>query len=218
VVSHRLRPELRPEVRAELARDLEGWIDRLGLRAATEVTNEVLRRRRRRGHPFDNDDWLVVGMKLLLAQDNTLTPWAATAAFASGISESSRHSMRKRLLRKYRAQERQFLKRYPNGTLSDIQFMQALEDLDEYTKGVNQWCLDHGIGSEDRLSILETFKALRTMISWRAVDVLPTGEVIPRGAVIYTPEVTPDGKVRITFRGSSSALDRTFTLLKGINE
>jgi hypothetical protein len=50
------------------------------------------------------------------------------------------------------------------------------------------------------------------------VDVLPTGEVIPRNVVIYTPEVTPDGNVRITFRGSSSALDRAFTLFKEINE
>jgi hypothetical protein len=215
VVSDRLRPE----VRAELARVLEGWIVRLGLRPVTEVTNEVLRRRRRRGQPaIENDYWLVVGMKFLLAQDKTLTPWAATATFASGISESSRHSMRKRLFKKYRAWERQFLIRYPNGTLSDAQIEQVLEDLDEYMKEANQWCLDHGIASDDRLSILETLKDLHTMLSWRAVTVLPTGEVIPRHAVIYTQEVTPDGNERITFRGSDSALDRVFTLLKRINE
>jgi hypothetical protein len=215
VVSDRLRPE----VRAELARDLEGWIDRVGLRAVTEVTNEVLRRRRRRGQPaIDSDYWLVVGMLHLLAADKTLTPWAATATFASGISESSRHSMRKRLFKKYQAQQRQFLERYPNGALSDAQFTQVLEDFDECMKRVNQSCLDYGIGSDDRLSILETLKDLRTMISWRAVDVLPTGEVIPRNAVIYTPEVTSDGKVTITFRGGDSAIDRAFTLLKGLNE
>jgi hypothetical protein len=209
---------LRPEVQAELARDLEGWIDRVGLRAVTKVTNEVLRRRRRRGQPAINDYWLMLGMKFLLAQDKTLKPWAPTATFANGISESSRHSMRKRLFKKYQAQERQFLERCPNGALSDAQVLQVLEDLDEATKSANQWCLDHGIGSDDRLCILETLKDLRSVISWRAVDVLPTGEVIPRDAVIYTPEVTPDGNVRITFRGSSSALDRAFTLLREINE
>jgi hypothetical protein len=160
----------------------------------------------------------VVGMKFLLAQDETLTPWAATATFASGISESSRHSMRKRLFKKFQAQTRQFLERYPNGALSDAQFLQVLEDLDEYTKRVNQWCLDHGIGSDDRLSILETLKELRSVISWRAVTVLPTGEVIPRNVVIYTREVTPKGEEMISFRGSPSALDRVFTLFKGINE
>jgi hypothetical protein len=78
--------------------------------------------------------------------------------------------------------------------------------------------LDQGIESDDRLSILETLEALRCVISWRAVTVLPTGEVIPRHVVIYTPEVTPDGKARISFRGSPSALDRAFTLLTEINE
>jgi hypothetical protein len=214
VVSDRLLPDLR----AELSKDLESWIDRVGLRTVTEVANEVLRQRRRKGPPTIDDYWLIVGMIFLLAQDETLTPWAATATFASGISESSRHSMRKRLFKKFQAQKRQFLERYPNGTLSDAQFLQVLEDLDEYTKRVNQWCLDHGIGSDDRLSILETLKELRSVISWRAVTVLPTGEVIPRHAVIYTTEVTPDGNVTITLRGSDSALDRAFTLWKGINE
>ena len=203
MVSNRLRPELRPEVRAELARDLEGWINRIGLRAVTEETNKVLRRRRRRGQPaIDTDYWLVVGMRILLAQGKTLTPWAATATFASGISESSRHSMRKRLFGKYQKQKRQFRKRYPDGALSDAQFLQVLEDLDKYTERANQWCLDHEIGSDERSSFLETLEQLRSVIAMRAVTVLPTGEVIPRDAVICTWEVTPDGVAGITLRGS----------------
>jgi hypothetical protein len=209
---------LLPEIRAELARDLEGWIDRVGFRAVTEVTNEVLRRGRRRGHPAINDYWLVIGVMFLLAQDKTLTPWAATATFASGISEDSYHSMRKRLFKKYRAQQRRFLKVHPNGALSDADFEQILENLDDFIKRANQWCLDHGIDGDERSSILEALEVVRTVIFWRAVDVLPTGEVIPRGVVVCTTEVTPDGSVAIILRGSESALDRVFTLFEGMNE
>ena len=208
---------LRPEVRAELARDLEGWIHRVGLRVVAEVTNEVARRRRQ-GHPAIDDDLKLIGMKLLVTQDPTLTPWAATETFASGVSESARHSARKRLLRKYQAYERQFSKRHPNGVLSNSVRLQALEYSDEETKRAIQRCLDYGIEGEDRESILETLEFLRSVIAMGPVTVLPTGEVIPRDTVICTSGVAPDGKMRITFHGSDSALDRLFTLLTGINE
>jgi hypothetical protein len=209
---------LRTEVRAELARDLEGWIDRIGLRAVTEITNEVLQSRRRRGHPAIDDDLAVIGMKLLMAQDQTLTPWAATGTFASGVSESARHSERKRIFKKYKSYEQEFLKRHPNGVLRDAVRLQALEHLDQATKRAKQRCLDYGIGNDDRLAVLGTLEFLRYVITLGAVTVLPTGEVIPRDWVICTPEVTPDGEMSVIFRGSEAALDRAFTLMTRINE
>jgi len=214
VASYRLRPE----VRAELARDLEGWLDRVGLRVVAEVTNEVARRQRRRGHPAIDDDLALIGMMFLLAKDQTLKPWPATDTFASGVSESARHSERKRLFRKYKAHKHQFSKRYPDAVLPEAVRLQGLEYLDQQTKRENQRCLDYGIGADDRSAIFETLEFLRYVISMRSVTVLPTGEVIPSNMVICTPEVTPDGKMSIILQGSDSALEHTFTLITGINE
>jgi hypothetical protein len=192
---------LRPEAQAELARVLEGWIDRVGLRAVTKVTNEVLRRRRRRGPPTIDDFWFMAGMMFLLAEDKALKPWAATARFASGVSESSRHSMRKRLFRKYQAQKHQFPKRYPDGVVPDAVIRNALQYLDQYKKEINQWCLDHEIDDDERSSYVEFLEELRCFIFVRNL------------AVTLTPEVTPDGAWSVRFDGSPSALDRAFTLL-----
>jgi hypothetical protein len=106
-------PDRQPaDLKAEFERHLERWIGRLGEPAVTEVTQAVLRKYRRRGHPPIDDELIISEMHGLLLRDKTLTPWNAAARLAKGNTENYRLSVQKRLFKKFDTSLRKFLEIY----------------------------------------------------------------------------------------------------------